>query len=301
MLSELNINLYVLIAIAVVLIIALLAISRIRIVKTGYVWSISRFGKHLKMWEAGIHYKLPFYKIVKKVSTKSRVCELVLKNIKSKDGIYVDVVCSLYFKIEDVYKFSYEVENFMVSMEGILTACVSEMVAGMFAEDIMSVSCTFNDAVQGYIEKSLVEWGVSFNRFVVTSVVLPREVRESLEKRGKSFIENTELVDKAVAVKEASFAKSVAKISTAEADKVLAELDTQKKLQDEKLRKELDMEIEAKRSQLFDEVEKSKAEREAVVAETNARKAKANASIALADEKRKHILEKPGMFNKKNW
>lgn len=73
---------------------------------------IERFGKHSRMLEAGLNFKVPFMETVAyDHSLKEQVLNVDQQYAITKDNVKIKIDGVLYFKIMDAYKASYSVDK----------------------------------------------------------------------------------------------------------------------------------------------------------------------------------------------
>lgn len=63
-----------------------------------------RFGKHVRLFGAGVHFKIPFFDTVYKQNVRRRVCDVPLITLSTSDKVTVSIHSSLGYVINDVLK-----------------------------------------------------------------------------------------------------------------------------------------------------------------------------------------------------
>ena len=93
-----------LIAIAALAVILLLiiVISNIHIVQQSRAYVIERLGAFTKVWQVGIHVKVPFIeRVAKKVSLKEQVLDYPPQPVITKDNVTMQIDTVVYYQITD--------------------------------------------------------------------------------------------------------------------------------------------------------------------------------------------------------
>ncbi len=108
-----------LIAIAALAVIVLLIIvSNIHIVQQSRAYVIERLGAFSKVWQVGIHVKVPFIeRVAKKVSLKEQVLDYPPQPVITKDNVTMQIDTVVYYQITDPKLYTYGVERPMMAME----------------------------------------------------------------------------------------------------------------------------------------------------------------------------------------
>ena len=90
---------YVLIAVAVLLMI--LIITNIRIVSQSNAFVIERLGAYQGTWNVGLHVKMPFLdRIAKKVSLKEKVFDFPPQPVITRDNVTMMIDTVVYFRLQ---------------------------------------------------------------------------------------------------------------------------------------------------------------------------------------------------------
>ena len=120
-----------LIAIAALAVIVLLIIvSNIHIVQQSRAYVIERLGAFSKVWQVGIHVKVPFIeRVAKKVSLKEQVLDYPPQPVITKDNVTMQIDTVVYYQITDPKLYTYGVERPMMAMET-LTATTLRNIIG---------------------------------------------------------------------------------------------------------------------------------------------------------------------------
>ncbi len=145
-----------LIAIAVLAVIVLLIIvSNIHIVQQSRAYVIERLGAFSKVWQVGIHVKVPFIeRVAKKVSLKEQVLDYPPQPVITKDNVTMQIDTVVYYQITDPKLYTYGVERPMMAMET-LTA-------------------------------TTLRWGIKVNRVELKNILPPQDIQNSMEKQMKA-------------------------------------------------------------------------------------------------------------------
>ena len=89
------------IIILIILVIALTSIlSSIKVVNTGYVYILERFGQFFRILEPGWHFTIPFADFVrKKVSTKQQILDIEPQSVITKDNVKISIDNVIFYKV----------------------------------------------------------------------------------------------------------------------------------------------------------------------------------------------------------
>ena len=119
------------IPIVVIAVLALIVvISNIHIVQQSRAYVIERLGAFSKVWQVGMHVKVPFIeRVAKKVSLKEQVLDYPPQPVITKDNVTMQIDTVVYYQITDPKLYTYGVERPMMAMET-LTATTLRNIIG---------------------------------------------------------------------------------------------------------------------------------------------------------------------------
>ena len=90
----------VIVGIVVIALFVVLVLSSIKIVNTGYLYVVERFGQFSKVLEPGWHFLIPFVDFVrKKVSTKQQILDVPPQSVITKDNVKISVDNVIFYKM----------------------------------------------------------------------------------------------------------------------------------------------------------------------------------------------------------
>ena len=159
-----------LIAIAVLAVIVLLIIiSNIHIVQQSRAYVIERLGAFSKVWQVGIHVKVPFIeRVAKKVSLKEQVLDYPPQPVITKDNVTMQIDTVVYYQITDPKLYTYGVERPMMAMETLTSRDV------------------INTKMRAILDEATDPWGIKVNRVELKNILPPQDIQNSMEKQMKA-------------------------------------------------------------------------------------------------------------------
>lgn len=208
----------------IVVIVAILLVSNIKIVPQARSMVIERLGQYSSTWEAGIHIKIPFIdRIVKKVSLKEQVYDFPPQKVITKDNVSMGVDSVVYAKIFDVKKYTYGVEDPMLGLQNLTATTLRSVIGNMELDTTLSSREEINAKMQETLDKATDECGLKVTRVELKNITPPKEIEEAMTKQMKAERERREAVLQAQAHKESVVTEAegdkAAKIMAAEAER----------------------------------------------------------------------------------
>ena len=177
-----------LIAIAVLAVIVLLIIiSNIHIVQQSRAYVIERLGAFSKVWQVGIHVKVPFIeRVAKKVSLKEQVLDYPPQPVITKDNVTMQIDTVVYFQITDPKLYAYGVEHPMMAMETLTATTLRNIIGDLELDQTLTSRDVINTKMRAILDEATDPWGIKVNRVELKNILPPQDLQNSLEKQMKA-------------------------------------------------------------------------------------------------------------------
>lgn len=241
----------------IVFIIIIVIVKNVRMVSQAEAWVIERLGRFDEIWEAGLHVKTPF---LQSVRSKVKLSELSLdvppQPVITKDNVSINADSFMFFKIFDVRKYTYGIQNIKSALETLCMSTLRDIIGKMDLEQCLSSRGEINRVMTKELDEATDKWGIKVTRVEIKTFTPPRNIMDAMERQMKAEREKRE------------------QIIRAEADKQSAILDAEKnktvqKLNAEAARDAAELNAEALRIEM---VKKAEAEKEAAIVRAEAAK-----------------------------
>lgn len=185
------------------IIIALLAVTGIRIVPEAKVYVIERLGKYHSDLKPGLHIINPFLdRIAKKVSLKEQVVDFDPQGVITKDNATMEIDTIVYFQITDPKLFTYGVDRPVAAIENLTITTLRNIIGDLTVDQTLTSRDLINTKMRSEIDDATDAWGIKINRVELKSIVPPAEIRIAMEKEMKAEREKRAKILEAQAQKE---------------------------------------------------------------------------------------------------
>ena len=208
----------------VLVIIAIFALSCIKVVAQSKAYVIERLGKYSGTWDTGLHFKVPFIeRIAKIVSLKEQVVDFAPQAVITKDNVTMKIDTVVFFQITDPKLYCYGVEAPLAAIENLTATTLSNIIGEMDLDETLTSRDTINTKIRSILDEATDPWGIKVNRVELKNILPPKEIQDSMEKQMKAERERREAIlraegDKQSRILEAQGFKE-SKILEAEAEK----------------------------------------------------------------------------------
>ena len=194
------------IPIVVIAVLALIVvISNIHIVQQSRAYVIERLGAFSKVWQVGMHVKVPFIeRVAKKVSLKEQVLDYPPQPVLTKDNVTMQIDTVVYYQITDPRLYTYGVERPMMAMETLTATTLRNIIGDLELDQTLTSRDVINTKMRAILDEATDPWGIKVNRVELKNILPPREIQSAMEKQMKAERERREAILRAEGEKRAA-------------------------------------------------------------------------------------------------
>jgi len=201
-----------------------IVLSGIKIVNTGYLAVLERFGQFNRVLEPGWHFIIPFVDFVrKKVTTKQQILDVEPQSVITKDNVKILVDNVIFFKMINARDAVYNIENYKAGIVYSATTNMRNILGNMSLDEILSGRDTINQELLGIIDEITDAYGIKILSVEIKNIVPPAEIQQAMEKQMKAEREKRAVILQAEGLRQSQIEKAEgekqAKILSAEAEK----------------------------------------------------------------------------------
>ena len=210
---------------AIILIIVLSAlVSSIKIVNTGYLYVVERFGQYHKTLEPGWHFIIPFVDYVRrKISTKQQILDIQPQNVITKDNVKISIDNVIFYKVLNAKDAVYNIEDYKA---GIIYSTITNMrniVGEMSLDEVLSGRDRINSKLLEIIDDITDAYGIKILSVEIKNIIPPGEIQSAMEKQMRAERDKRASILQAEGLKQSEIARAEgekqSKILQAEAEK----------------------------------------------------------------------------------
>ena len=184
------------IPIVVIAVLALIiVISNIHIVQQSRAYVIERLGAFSKVWQVGMHVKVPFIeRVAKKVSLKEQVLDYPPQPVITKDNVTMQIDTVVYYQITDPRLYTYGVERPMMAMETLTATTLRNIIGDLELDQTLTSRDVINTKMRAILDEATDPWGIKVNRVELKNILPPKEIQNAMEKQMKAERERREAI-----------------------------------------------------------------------------------------------------------
>ncbi len=170
-----------------VVLVLLIIIRNIHVVQQSRAYVIERLGAFSKVWQVGIHFKVPFIeRVAKKVSLKEQVLDYPPQPVITKDNVTMQIDTVVYFQITDPKLYAYGVEHPMMAMETLTATTLRNIIGDLELDQTLTSRDVINTRMRAILDEATDPWGIKVNRVELKNILPPQDIQNSMEKQMKA-------------------------------------------------------------------------------------------------------------------
>ena len=227
----------------ILVIVAAIFISCIRIVPQAQAYIVERLGTYHATWHTGLHMMLPFIDRVRsKLSLMEKLSDFEPQDVITKDNVKMRIDTVVFYQITDCKLYTYGVENPSFAIENLTATTLRNIIGELELDSTLTSRDLINTRMRTTLDEATDPWGIKVNRVELKNIIPPKEIQDAMEKQMKAERERREKILIAEGTKAAD-------ILTAEGKKQAMILDAEAQKQQQILLAEAEKEARIRRAE----------------------------------------------------
>ncbi|NJP09001.1 MAG: paraslipin [Leptolyngbyaceae cyanobacterium RU_5_1] len=169
-----------LIAVAALVVIGY-TIGSVKIINQGFEGIVERLGRYQRTLKPGLNFVVPLLDAVLVETTREQLLEIEPQSVITRDSLTIMVDAVLFWKILDVQKAYYSIENLEESLRNLVLTTLRAQVGQMNLQETVSSQSKINQALLKELDKATEPWGVKVIRVEVQEIKVSEELRRAME------------------------------------------------------------------------------------------------------------------------
>ena len=199
--------------VAVGVLVLILALSSLFIVDQQSAAIVERFGRFLRVSQAGLNIKIPFVdRIQGRVTLRLKQLDVAVET-KTLDNVFVDIVASVQYRVlpDKVYKAFYTLDNADAQIQAYVFDVIRARVPLINLDDVFSKKDEIANSVKEELQEVMNDFGYDIIKALVTDINPDNRVKTAMN-------EINEAQRLRVAAMERGEAEKILKVKQAEAE-----------------------------------------------------------------------------------
>jgi erythrocyte band 7 integral membrane protein len=172
---------------------------------------VTEFGKFVKLLPPGLHYLNPMTEKLATYDVRERVIDLSKQSLLTKDNVSITLDAILYFKVTDVYKAAFEVENMQLAIREITRTTLKDVFGHVTLQEAFEQRESISEKIRDILDPITLTWGADVTRVLIQEILLAQDLARGLSSSATAkrtaegkIIEAQANVDSAKLMREAS-------------------------------------------------------------------------------------------------
>ncbi|KAL0491630.1 stomatin-like protein 2, mitochondrial, partial [Acrasis kona] len=154
----------------------------VNIVPQGELWVVERLGKYLKTLTSGVHILIPVIDSIRyRYTTKEVAFNVTNQTAITKDNVQVNIDGVVYFKVEDPYLASYNVQDYYYAISNLAQTTMRAEIGKIVLDTLFAERQNLNNSIVVGIEGIANGWGISIKRYEIMDINMPPLIRQAME------------------------------------------------------------------------------------------------------------------------
>ncbi|WP_414550302.1 SPFH domain-containing protein [Anabaena sp. CCY 0017] len=154
----------------------------VKVVNQGNEVLVERLGSYNQKLEPGLNFVIPFLdKIVYQQTIREKVLDIPPQKCITRDNVGIEVDAVVYWRIVDMEKAWYKVENLHAAMTNLVLTQIRSEMGQLELDKSFTARSQINDILLRELDIATDPWGVKITRVELRDIVPSQTVRESME------------------------------------------------------------------------------------------------------------------------
>lgn len=150
--------------------------------KKAYI--VERLGKYKKKFEAGLHFKIPFFdRIAYKHSLKEEALDVAPQHCITADNVQVQVDGILYLRIIDPVLASYGIDNYKYAVSQLAQTTMRSEIGKIELDKTFCGRENLNENIVNALSQASSDWGIKVNRYEIRDITPSATILNAMESQ----------------------------------------------------------------------------------------------------------------------
>ncbi|MGI5456893.1 protein kinase domain-containing protein [Streptomyces sp. CA-249302] len=190
-------------------VIVLLPAVTVRVVPQASCQVVERFGRYTRTMNAGLNIVVPFIdRIRNRVDLREQFNIYPPESVITEDRVVIDVDMIVYYQVTDGRYATYEVDNYVQSIQLVAFNTLRNIVGGMDLQMLLASREEINAALRGVLDERTSMWGVRVNQVELKTIDLPEPLRRAEEEQMRANSEKRAAILRAEGERQAALVQA---------------------------------------------------------------------------------------------
>src|SRR5947208_2659974 len=195
---------FVVLWVVVVLALAALLLSGIRVAQEYQRAVVFRLGRFQAVRGPGLYYNLPIFEWQRKLDMRTETVNVEPQETITKDSVTVKVNAVLWHRVTDPAKAVLEVVDYRAAVYQIALTSLRNIIGQHVLDEVLKARDQINEQLRAIVDKETEPWGVQVEMVEMKDVEIPQAMQRAMAREAEATREKRARLIKAEAEQEAS-------------------------------------------------------------------------------------------------
>jgi regulator of protease activity HflC (stomatin/prohibitin superfamily) len=190
---------------------------------------IERLGKYHRTAESGLLVVIPFFEHSITVPVTEIRVDVEKQTVITKDNLNTDVDAIVYYRIQDVVKALYQIDNYKTAIPSLAQTTLRAVMGKLNLSEANENRQKINASLEEELDRETNQWGIDIMRVELQRIQPPNDVQQAMNNVVKAENEKIAAINLATAVETRADGEKRAAIKVAEGHARATELEAEAK------------------------------------------------------------------------
>ncbi|MGB7375136.1 MAG: SPFH domain-containing protein [Rivularia sp. (in: cyanobacteria)] len=180
-----------------------------KIINQGNEALVERLGQYHRKLRPGLNFIVPLIdQVVMEDTTREQILDIKPQNVITKDNIYLQIDGVVYWRIKDMEKSFYQIDDLAQGLNQITSTSLREIIAQNTLEETNVSRVDMDKQLLDILNEITADWGVEIQRVDIQDITPPESVRKSMEDQRAAEIKSRAAILEAEGERQAAIKKA---------------------------------------------------------------------------------------------
>ncbi|MEO1429761.1 MAG: SPFH domain-containing protein [Cyanobacteria bacterium J06633_8] len=154
----------------------------VKIINQGNEALVERLGSYNNKLEPGLNFMIPFFdRVVFRETNREKVIDIPPQKCITRDNVAIEVDAVVYWRIVDMEKAYYKVENLQAAMVNLVLTQIRSEMGQLELDQTFTARTEVNETLLRDLDIATDPWGVKVTRVELRDIIPSKAVQDSME------------------------------------------------------------------------------------------------------------------------
>ncbi|MGB3639440.1 MAG: SPFH domain-containing protein [Rivularia sp. (in: cyanobacteria)] len=154
----------------------------VKIINQGNEALVERLGSYNTKLEPGLNFMIPFFdRVVYRETIREKVIDIPPQKCITRDNVAIEVDAVVYWRIVDMGKAYYKVENLQAAMVNLVLTQIRSEMGQLELDQTFTARTEVNETLLRDLDIATDPWGVKVTRVELRDIIPSKAVQDSME------------------------------------------------------------------------------------------------------------------------